>query len=116
MFKLLVTVSTYKINKQECMANRDMFHKLPWALKTYFCPWETKKSVSLDLHKDPRFFFSFSATFKIFRVRVVEKMSRVRRVKKSVVQQCRVLARPKYTETCGLERTLFLKAIRDVLN
>ena len=51
------------------MANTDMLHQFQWALKTFFCPWETKKSVSFCT-KILEFIFSFSATFKIFRVRV----------------------------------------------
>ena len=53
------------------MANRDnfMLHQFQWALKTFFCPLETKNSVSFCT-KILEFIFSFSATFKIFRVRV----------------------------------------------
>ena len=66
--------STYKLNKQECMANRDLLHQLQWALKTYFCPWETKKSVSFCT-KILDFFSAFQLHLKYLGLGLVEKMS-----------------------------------------
>ena len=65
---------TCKLNKQECMAKRDMLHQLQWALKTYFGRLETKKSVSFCT-KILDFFSAFQLHLKYLELGLVEKMS-----------------------------------------
>lgn len=97
------------------MANRDMLHQFQWALKTFFCPWETKKSVTFCT-KILEFILAFHLHLKYLGLGLVEKMSIALPICRECGAAVQGLGKTKVYRDCGLEGTLFLKAIRDVLS